>query len=380
MTPERFHEIRNLFEAALDRPAEERDTFVAEKCGADLELRAEVLQMLRAEAESGGPIDHPALVAFRPIVAEESGTGDLGVKDLVAPGAQFGPYRIEGPLGAGGMGQVYRARDTRLGRLVAIKVVAGEFTDRFQREARAIAGLNHPHICTLYDVGPGYLVMELVEGDTLAARLKGGRLPLEAVLRYGAGIADALAAAHAKGIIHRDLKPGNLMVTRSGVKVLDFGLARIAQPDETMTASHVIQGTPAYMAPEQLEGERCDARTDIYALGLVLYEMATGKRLKQDEPPALNDFPERLAHVVERCLAKEPDDRWQSARDVKRRTRVGRDTPAAVADVAADIALDLGSHGDRLRRPVRCGVRIMVQSFWSGRAISGALYSLLRPT
>ena len=175
------------------------------------------------------------------------------------------------------MGEVYRAIDTRLGRAVAIKTMQQKFSDRFEREARTISSLNHPNICTLYDVGPNYLVMELVEGETLAARLTRGKISIESTLLYGGQIAAALAEAHSKGITHRDLKPGNIMVTKSGVKVLDFGLAK-TQRDESLTASHAIMGTPAYMAPEQSEGKECDARTDIYALGLVLREMATGKR------------------------------------------------------------------------------------------------------
>jgi eukaryotic-like serine/threonine-protein kinase len=162
----------------------------------------------------------------------------------LAPGVELGPYRIEAPLGAGGMGRVYKARDTRLDRPVAIKVVPNEFSNRFEREARAISGLNHPHICTLYDVGPDYLVMELVEGETLADRLRQGRLPMEAVLRYGAQIADALAAAHAKGIIHRDLKPGNIIVMKSGIKVLDFGLAKDTNPDDTLTVTQPLWAHP----------------------------------------------------------------------------------------------------------------------------------------
>jgi serine/threonine protein kinase len=157
--------------------------------------------------------------------------------------------------------------------------------------------------------------MELVEGPTLAERLKQGALPAESVLRYGAQIADALAAAHAQGIIHRDLKPGNIMIAKNGVKVLDFGLAKSPQ-DETMTGSQVVMGSPAYMAPEQREGKGCDARTDIYALGLVLYEMATGKRPVQDQRTALDDLPQGLAHVIQRCLDKDHEQRWQSARDI----------------------------------------------------------------
>src|SRR5438874_11894283 len=179
----------------------------------------------------------------------------------LTPGTCLGPYEILAPIGAGGMGEVYKARDTRLGREVAIKVSAQQFTDRFEREARAIAALNHPNICTLYDVGPNYLVMEFLDGETLATRLKRGKIALEQTLEYGRQIANALTAAHAKSIVHRDLKPGNIMLVKSGVKVLDFGLARTEQ-DETITASRAVLGTPAYMAPEQREGRENSVCTD----------------------------------------------------------------------------------------------------------------------
>ena len=245
-------------------------------------------------------------------------------------GDRLDHFEILTRIGAGGMGEVYKARDTRLNRLVAIKISNEVISDRCEREARAISGLNHPHICTLYDVGPNYLVMELVEGDTLAARLGKGPLSMELVLRYGVQIADAVAAAHAKGIVHRDLKPGNIMVNKSGIKVLDFGLAKNTQTDETLTASHVIQGTPAYMAPEQLEGRQCDARTDIFALGLILYEMATGKRLQSGQTAAMDGMPEGFAHVVERCLEKDPENRWQSTSDIKAELEwAGKVRPAA---------------------------------------------------
>src|ERR1700758_3523757 len=175
------------------------------------------------------------------------------------------------------MGEVFRAIDTRLSRTVAVKIMREQFSARFEREARAISLLNHPNICTLHDVGANYLVMELVEGETLAAKLMKGKLSIDDTLRYGGQIAAALAEAHSKGITHRDLKPGNIMIAKNGVKVLDFGLAKSAG-DQTMTASNAVMGTPAYMAPEQLEGKECDARTDIYALGLVLREMVTGSR------------------------------------------------------------------------------------------------------
>jgi len=213
---------------------------------------------------------------------------------------------------------VYRAVDTRLGRSVAIKTSREKFNERFQREARAISAVNHPNICALYDVGPDYLVMELVDGETLAARLRRGPLSIDQVLKYGAQLADALAAAHRKGITHRDLKPGNIMVANIGVKMLDFGLAKLAQ-DETVTVTNAVMGTPAYMAPEQRAGKGCDARSDIYALGLVLYEMATRKRLLDDRGNAsfASGFNPRVIHVVERCLSVDPENRWQSAGDVK---------------------------------------------------------------
>src|ERR1700691_473986 len=164
----------------------------------------------------------------------------------LSPDDKFGPHPLTSPLGEGGMGEVWKARDTRLDRTVALKVSKAAFNERFEREARAIAALNHPNICTLHDVGPNYLVMELVEGETLAARLKRGRLPMEQAIQFGAQISSALSAAHGKGIVHRDLKPGNIMITKTGVKVLDFGLAKSTQ-DETLTVANAIMGTPAYM-------------------------------------------------------------------------------------------------------------------------------------
>jgi eukaryotic-like serine/threonine-protein kinase len=246
------------------------------------------------------------------ILTEDGGAVSSSSEQRVAAGTQIGPYRIESTLGAGGMGQVYRAVDTRLNRYVALKIAREEFDERFEREARAIAQLNHPHICTLYDVGPNYIVMEVVEGETFATLLARGALPLDRVIRYGVQMADALAAAHAKGIIHRDLKPGNVMLTKSGVKVLDFGLAK-TETDQTITHTQVVLGTPAYMAPEQREGRTADARTDIYALGLVLREMATGK--KSEDLPGL---PAQFVHVVRRCLETDPSQRWQTAIDVEK--------------------------------------------------------------
>ncbi len=206
---------------------------------------------------------------------------------------------------------MYRATDTRLERPVAIKICKRAFLDRFRQESRSIAAISHPNVCTLHDVGPNYLVMELVEGETMAACLKRGRLTLAQTLRFGAQIAEALAVAHARGIVHRDLQPANIMMTKTGVKVLDFGLAR-SPGDPTLTEPGHVIGTPAYMAPERVEGKESDEREDIYALGLILAEMATGRwsRFPTDLPPALD-------RVIRRCLESDPDERWQSARDLQ---------------------------------------------------------------
>src|SRR5216683_2529069 len=225
MTPERFEQVKVLFEAAMELPAADRAAFLDRTCEGDEELRREVESLVVSRP---GPLDAPVPKL----------TGEPAVTEVVV-GSQLGPYRIEGLAGAGGMGRVYQALDTRLGRKVAIKISTTEFTDRFQREARAIAALNHPHICTLHDVGPNFLVMELVEGETLAARLKKGKLSIEDTLRYGGQIAAALAEAHSKKITHRDLKPGNVMIGKNGVKVLDFGLARSAE-DRTLTLAKAV--------------------------------------------------------------------------------------------------------------------------------------------
>jgi Tol biopolymer transport system component len=278
------------------------------------------------------------------------------------PGTKLGPYEIVSPLGAGGMGEVYRARDTRLGREVAVKVLPqhlssnAEVRARFEREAKSVSSLNHPHICVLHDVGregdTDYLVMELIEGETLAARIAKGAVPVADVLKIGAQVADALDRAHRAGVVHRDLKPGNIMLTKGGAKLMDFGLARatglagssasgatalthsptVGQP---LTAEGTIVGTFQYMSPEQLEGRETDARSDIWAFGCVLYEMATGKRafdgstqaslissIMRDQPRAMSEIapmsPASLERLVRQCLAKDATERWQSAGDLRR--------------------------------------------------------------
>src|SRR3974390_2630456 len=274
-------------------------------------------------------------------------------------GTKLGPYEVLSPLGAGGMGEVYRAKDTRLDRTVAIKILPAhlsqdaEARQRFDREARTLSSVNHPNICTLYDVGDengsGYLVMEFLQGETLADRLRRGQLPIEQVLRYGMEICDGLEKAHRCGVVHRDLKPGNIMLTKTGAKLMDFGLAKealaassasgMSAPRASPTGSHpltaqgAVVGTFQYMSPEQVQGCEADARSDIFALGAVLYEMITGKRafegktaarpreavLGREPVPVISvhpTTPPALDRLVKTCLAKDPDDRWQTAHDV----------------------------------------------------------------
>ncbi len=276
----------------------------------------------------------------------------------LSSGTRLGPYEILGAVGAGGMGEVYKARDTRLERTVAIKVLPSDVSaspearQRFEREAKMVSQLSHPHICALYDVGREgeieFLVMEYLEGETLSERLARGPVPLEQALRHGIEIADALDKAHRQGIVHRDLKPGNVMLTKSGVKLLDFGLAKLRQAETEplasrlsalatqgtpLTAEGTILGTLQYMAPEQLEGKEADGRTDIFAFGAVLYEMATGRRpfsggsqasliaaILEREPEPVSAVqpmtPPALDRVVKTCLAKDPEERWQTAHDI----------------------------------------------------------------
>ena len=306
----------------------------------------------------------------------------------LTPGTRIGPYEILSALGSGGMGEVWKARDTRLNRLVAIKTSHTSFSERFEREARAIAAINHPHVCALYDVGPDYLVMEYVEGEPLR-----GPVPLPQAIALAEQILDALDAAHRKGIVHRDLKPGNILLTRSGVKVLDFGLAKIqhapavdspgeaATQSGSLTAEGSLLGTLPYMSPEQVEGRDADTRSDIFAFGVVLYELIAGSRpfagktqaglvasILKEEPRPLDEarpgVPRGLAEVVRICLEKDPEKRWQSARDVRHALRwVAAAPPSstptrsvrvwqAVAAAMAAIALGIGAWVFQPKAPV----------------------------
>jgi eukaryotic-like serine/threonine-protein kinase len=368
--PEDWPRAREVFERALELPSGERLAYVAGACGRDGALRGEVERMLASHRAAPDFLATPAAMVL-----------DETRESLSLEGQRIGPYLLSSRIGAGGMGVVYKARDTRLDRTVAIKVLPAESSssaharERFEREARAVAALNHPHICTLFDVGEApipasgspqpsaispdlvrFLVMEHLDGETLSARLARGPLPLDRAMVIAVQIASALDTAHRAGIVHRDLKPGNVMLTKTGAKLLDFGLAKATGAmlgrDPTrapsaldLTIPGTILGTVQYMAPEQIEGKEADARSDIFAFGAVLYEMVAGRKafegaseasvmavILEREPPALSTLqplaPPMLDRIVTACLAKDPDDRWQTARDLLRELTWVRDGEA----------------------------------------------------
>jgi predicted ATPase/serine/threonine protein kinase len=349
MTPERWQEVKEIFTEALEQKPSERGTYLQKAC-ADTTLRREVETMIAAHEQAGSTfMDHPAL--------------ELGSHELLKSGTKLGPYEIIAPLGAGGMGEVYRARDARLGRSVAIKVLPTAFSAdsdrlrRFEQEARSASALSHPNIVTIYDLGQEgsthYIAMELVEGKTLRELLAGGLLPIQKTIGIAAQVAEGLAKAHEAGIAHRDIKPANLMVSDDGfVKILDFGLAKLGatggEMSDMRTASAsqtrpgLVLGTLQYMSPEQASGSQLDIRSDQFSFGSVLYEMVTGKSafrrstsaetlvaiLRERPEPigTLNpDVPAPLCWAIDRCLAKEPDKRYVSTRDLARELATIRD-------------------------------------------------------
>ena len=339
MTGDRWRQLTTIFHAARAREADERSAYLDRACGGDASLRAEVESLLAANGNTSELGDAPAAD---------------GLLQL-SPGTTLGQYRVEVLIGAGGMGEVYRAKDPRLGRDVAIKIlppdVAGdaERLRRFEQEARAVAALNHPNIVTIYSVEAAgdlrFLTMELIEGKPLTEMIPRHGLPLDRLLDLAVPLADAVGAAHARGIVHRDLKPANVMVTSEGrVKILDFGLAKLkplasvseltSQSAPELTADGAMLGTVAYMSPEQAEGRAVDQRSDLFSLGVVLFELATGQRpfkgdttvslvssLLKDTPPAVTDLrpelPRELGHIVKACLQKDPERRYQSAKDLR---------------------------------------------------------------
>jgi serine/threonine-protein kinase len=393
--------VEEVFGEALMRESADRGAYLDAACEGDASLRAEVEALLgaRDRARAAGfdlrmPEDvHAAL-------CQGASAGALVGSDL-------GHFHIEGYLGAGGMGEVYRARDRRLGREVAIKLAREPFGGRFEREARAIAALNHPSICTLHDIGPNYLVMELIEGPTLADRIAKGRLPLAEALRIASDIAGAMEIAHEKGIVHRDLKPANIKLTpERAVKVLDFGIAKAGAMAEEAAAvpgsgggTHGSQvfGTAAYMAPEQARGDAVDRRADIWAFGTVVYEMLTGRaafRGKTSEQivaaaagtePDFTVIPPAVRPVLQRCLRKEPRERWQSIADVRIALELATQGPsvpqtrrqiwpwiaAAVALMAAPVAIWIAARGRGLveRTPIRLSVDLGPEATPAGRTI-----------
>jgi eukaryotic-like serine/threonine-protein kinase len=357
MTPERWLDVERLYHAALERDRDQRAAFLTEAAGGDIALLREVESLLEYQTKVPHFIDALAAGAHPAVAAIVESVGSR-LPVAAAPGRfvgrLFGVYQVQELTGIGGMGEVYRGVDTRLNRTVAIKTLPAHLShdpiwrERLKREAQSVSRLNHPHISTLYDIGVEndihYLVMEFVDGETLEVRLARGPLPVTAALDYLIQIADALDKAHRRGVVHRDVKPSNVMLTKSGAKVLDFGIATQLRPPgavdaaavgsaSTLTAEGTILGTPQYMSPEQLEGGQADARTDIFAFGGLAYEMLTGKRafsapsparltsaiLKDDPQPIAElapEVPALLIRTISRCMAKDPEDRWQTANDL----------------------------------------------------------------
>ncbi len=395
MTPERWQQVREVLHEAMQMDEEERSAFLDGQCACDNSLRAELNELLAAEGKLGSSfLESPALV-HAAVHTDTSATGKV-----LPPGAKLGPYVVQSLIGAGGMGEVYRARDGSLKRDVAIKVLPASLSRdpdrlrRFQLEAEAAAALNHANILSIYAIGQQegspYIVTELLEGETLRERLRHGALKLRDAIDIAVQTAKGLAAAHEKGIAHRDLKPENLFLAKDGrAKILDFGLAKLVQNPSADGSALSLQdqtdvgrvlGTVGYMSPEQVRGQPADTRSDIFALGCVIYEMLTGKRafrkptsaetlnaILNEDPPAASEItrtiPPALQRVVHRCVEKSPDRRFQSASDLAFALDALSDSTAAgprvARETAARRAAALG-HGD----PASYGWRSRRCCFW----------------
>jgi serine/threonine protein kinase len=339
MNPDRMQRIEALYGETLALPDGERKAFLDRACGGDGELKHEIESLLAYQRQAESYMDRPAFHQVAQSLAD--GTGVLVDRML-------GRYQLLSLVGRGGTAAVYCAVDTRLNRLVAVKVlpafIAGdrERVERFEHEARAVAVLNHPHICTLHDIGTEgemhYLVFEYLVGEALSDRLSRGALPLSEALDDATQIAGALAYAHDLGIIHLDLKPSNIMLMRNTLKLFDFGIAELRYPDMPASPSSAASGTPGYMSPEQLESKETDLRTDVFAFGVVMYEMITGRsafpargsleaavlNLKECPPPISRfqpEVPQEVELLVTRCLARNPSERWQSMSDLQSHLR-----------------------------------------------------------
>jgi serine/threonine protein kinase len=441
MKNERWEEVERLYHAALEHAPAARPAFLDEACAGDEGLRREVAGLLDYDDPGSSFIESPAIQIAARAMAAEPPPGPLAAAQPPTP-RQIGAYQRLGPIGRGGMGEVHLALDTRLNRKVAIKLLPFEFTTdagrvrRFTQEARAASATNHPNIITIHEIGEvkteagdlHYIVTEYVEGETLRQRLEGApgrKLPPADAVEIAAQIAAALSAAHEAGIVHRDIKPENVMVRRDGlVKVLDFGLARVieqptlvldsqapaAVPNNTETG--VVMGTPRYMSPEQARGQKVDARTDIFSLGVMLYEMVAGRApfasattsetiaaILRDEPPPLSlyvtDVPRRLEQIIGRAMRKDPAERHQSAKDLlgdlnslKKELAEPQDhnRQSGLASPTADVRKPpLTASGDRfsaarrkrsivilsvlaLLLPVLAGIGVLLDSWWKKRA------------
>jgi serine/threonine protein kinase len=403
MTPERFRQVESLYHAVLEQPQERRPAFLAQACAGDEALRRKIVLLVKAHEQAGNFLSQPAT------------PGPLGLERSPEPGTQFGPYEIIASIGKGGMGDVYRAKDTRLGREIAIKVLPSQFSSDlerlkyFEQEARAASALNHPNIVTIHDIGQSefgsYIAMELVDGMTLRNILASGHMPPKTILSVAAQVADGLAKAHAAGIVHRDLKPENLMITKDGLpKVLDFGIAKVAQPaagsESGLSAISgpseldAIPGTPGYMSPEQARGGSIDFRSDQFSFGAILREMATGERAFRSgtggetvsatihgdpEPIGVLDpdvYP-ALQAIIDRCLAKNAEDRYASTADLARELHTLRDHFSGIS--AGKSIPPVAEPRWRRLAGLALGIALLstlIGSFISGRGVDNPALSL----